>query len=198
MRTEEYMKILEERILRDGKFLPGGVIKVDSFLNHQMDVPLLDKIGSEFFKIFSGFEVTKILTVEASGIGVACLAALYFGVPVVFAKKSEAKNLSDNVYSSCVHSFTRGRDFTIRVDKNYITSDDRVLILDDFLASGKAVFGMMDIVEQAGAELCGVGICIEKAFQSGGEQLRQMGVNLHSLVIVDIDESGNYYFKETD
>ncbi len=192
------MKILEERILRDGKFLPGGVIKVDSFLNHQMDVPLLDKIGSEFFKIFSGFEVTKILTVEASGIGVACLAALYFGVPVVFAKKSEAKNLSDNVYSSCVHSFTRGRDFTIRVDKNYITSDDRVLILDDFLASGKAVFGMMDIVEQAGAELCGVGICIEKAFQSGGEQLRQMGVNLHSLVIVDIDESGNYYFKETD
>ncbi len=192
------MKLLEERIFQSGKFLPGGVIKVDSFLNHQMDIHLLEKIGSEFFKIFSGEDVTKILTIEASGIGIACLAALYFDVPVVFAKKSEAKNMSDSVYASEVHSFTRGKDFTVRVDKNYIRSDDRILVIDDFLASGKAVLGLKDIVDQAGAEIVGVGICIEKAFQPGGKMIRDMGINLHSLAIVGIDDDGNYYFKEQD
>ncbi len=192
------MKILEERILKNGRLLPGGVIKVDSFLNHQMDIHLLDQIGSEFYNIFSGEEITKILTVEASGIGIACLAAVYFNVPVVFAKKSEAKNMSDNVYSSEVHSFTRGRDFTIRVDKAYISAEDKVLIIDDFLASGKAVLGLLDIISQSGAECTGVGICIEKAFQPGGQTIRDMGINLHSLAIVDLDENGNYIFKEQD
>ncbi len=192
------MKILEERILKNGKLLPGGVIKVDSFLNHQMDIHLLDKIGSEFYNIFSGEEITKILTVEASGIGIACLAAIYFDVPVLFAKKSEAKNMSDNVYSSEVHSFTRGKDFTIRVDKSYLSEDDKVLIIDDFLASGKAVIGMLDLIDQAKAECVGVGICIEKAFQPGGQTIRDMGINLHSLAIVDLDENGNYIFKEQD
>ncbi len=191
------MELLEKRILQEGKFLPGGVIKVDSFLNHQMDIRLIDKLGQEFFEIFSGNEITKILTVEASGIGIACIAAGYFDVPVVFAKKSEAKNMSDGVYSSIVTSFTRGRDFLIRVDKNYILPSDKILIIDDFLAQGNAVLGLIDIIDQAGAELAGVGICIEKAFQPGGAKLREMGVELHSLAIVDIDESGNYVFKHT-
>lgn len=191
------MELLEKRILQEGKFLPGGVIKVDSFLNHQMDIRLIDKLGQEFFEIFSGNEITKILTVEASGIGIACIAAGYFDVPVVFAKKSEAKNMSDGVYSSIVTSFTRGRDFLIRVDKNYILPSDKILIIDDFLAQGNAVLGLIDIINQAGAELAGVGICIEKAFQPGGAKLREMGVELHSLAIVDIDESGNYVFKHT-
>ncbi len=188
------MELLEKRITRDGKFLPGGVIKVDSFLNHQMDIKLLDEIGQELYNIFSGNEVTKLLTVEASGIGIACMAAIYFGVPVVFAKKSEAKNMSDGVYSANVTSFTRGRDFVIRVDKNYISSDDNVLIVDDFLAQGNAALGLMSIVEQAGAKLIGIGICIEKAFQPGGRILRERGVNLHSLAVVDVDKNGKYFF----
>lgn len=188
------MELLEKRIAEDGKFLPGGVIKVDSFLNHQMDIKLLDEIGQELYNIFSGNGITKLLTVESSGIGIACMAAMYFGTPVVFAKKSEAKNMSDGVYSANVTSFTRGRDFIIRVDKNYISPDDKVLIVDDFLAQGNAALGLMSIVEQAGAELIGIGICIEKAFQPGGRLLREKGVNLHSLAIVDIDKNGKYFF----
>ncbi len=192
------MKLLEERIMQDGKLLPGGTVKVDSFLNHQMDIPLLEKLGSEFFKIFSGEEITKILTVEASGIGIACLSALYFNVPVVFAKKYESMNVLEGVYSSQVHSFSRGKDFTVRVDKSYITPDDRVLIIDDFLASGKAVLGLNEIVRQSGAELAGVGICIEKAYQPGGELIRSMGINFHSLVCINIDGDGKYYFEDRD
>ena len=147
------MKLLEDRILADGVIMEGGIVKVDSFLNHQMDIGLINEIGKEFRRLFDGERITKILTVEASGIGIACITAQYFGVPVVFAKKSESKNLDGDVYTAQVVSYTKGKEYTIRVAKKFISPDDRVLIIDDFLAKGKAFFGLKEIVEQAGAEL---------------------------------------------
>ena len=179
------MKLLEDRILDSGQILPGGIVKVDSFLNHQMDIGLIDKMGEEFYNIFKDQGVTKILTVEASGIGIACIAARYFNVPVLFAKKSAAANQSGNLYTAKVHSFTRGADFIIRVDKKYLTENDRVLIIDDFLANGCALKGLISIVESAGAEVAGIGIAIEKGFQAGGEEIRGLGYRVESLAIVD-------------
>lgn len=189
------MKLLEQRILKDGIIKEGGIVKVDSFLNHQMDIELINEIGKEFYRLFGDEGVTKILTVEASGIGIACLAAQYFGVPVVFAKKSESKNLDGDVYTSKVVSYTKGKEYDIRVSNKYITAEDRVLIIDDFLAKGKAVFGLCDILNQAGATLVGVGICIEKGFQEGGAIIRERGIHLESLAIVELAEDGGITFR---
>ena len=190
------MKLLEDKILESGKILPGGIVKVDSFLNHQMDIALIDKIGEEFFNIFKNENITKILTVEASGIGIACLTARYFNVPILFAKKSAAANQSNDLYTAKVHSYTRGADFIIRVDKKYLTEKDRVLIIDDFLANGEAVFGMMELIKQAGAQVAGVGICVEKAFQPGGDLIRAKGIKLASLASIDVDENGKPFFVQ--
>ncbi len=190
------MKLLEERILKDGVIKEGGIVKVDSFLNHSMDIALINEIGKEFYRLFGNYGVTKILTIEASGIGIACIAAQYFGVDVVFAKKAESKNLDGDVYTSNVHSYTKGKEYIIRVSKKFIDKTDRVLIIDDFLAKGKALFGLFDIVNQAGATLVGAGICIEKGFQEGGKIIRDMGVHLESLAIVELTDDGGITFRE--
>lgn len=189
------MELLKQRILNDGKVIGTDILKVDSFLNHQLDVGLLYEVGREFKRRFEGAGVTKILTVEASGIAVASIAALHFDVPVVFAKKTEASNLDSATYECDVFSFTKNRSYRIRVSKKYLTRGDRVLILDDFLANGKAVFGLKNIIEQAGAELVGIGIVIEKGFQDGGKLLREAGVRLESLAVVDSMEQGNVVFR---
>lgn len=190
------MELLKQKIMTEGEIKPGGVVIVSGFLNHRMDIKLIDKIGEEFYNIFKDTNPTVILTVEASGIGIACLAARYFSVDVVFAKKSQSKNVTGETYSSLVRSFTKGTVFDVRVDKKFITKNDRVLIIDDFLADGEALRGLADIVHQAGAEVVGAGICIEKAFQPGGSRIRKAGVNLHSLAIVDLDSDGNLFFVE--
>lgn len=189
------MKLLEERILSDGVIKDGGIVKVDNFLNHRMDIELINKIGEEFYRLFKDEKPTVILTVEASGIGIACIAAQYFKIPVVFAKKSESKNLDGDVYTSKVVSYTKGKEYDIRVSKKYITPSDRVLIIDDFLAKGKAVLGLCDIINQASATTVGVGICIEKGFQEGGEILRGMGLKLESLAIVELAPNGSITFR---
>ena len=189
------MKLLEDRILSDGVIKEGGIVKVDSFLNHQMDIELINEIGREFYRLFGDERVTKILTVEASGIGIACITAQYFGVPVVFAKKSESKNLDGDVYTAMVESYTKGKEYTIRVSKKFLDKDDRVLIIDDFLAKGKAFFGLNEIVRQAGAAPCGFGVCVEKGFQEGGRIIRSMGVHIESLAIVELDAYGNIVFN---
>ena len=179
------MNFLEERILKDGVVKPGNVLKVDSFLNHQIDVELIDMMGAEFKKRFYGKKITKILTIEASGIGIACITARYFHVPVVFAKKTQTVVQDDDKYSADVKSFTHKCVNHVFVTKKYIQSDDHVLIIDDFLAHGQAAFGLMEIVKKAGACVEGIGICIEKGFQDGGKQLRQTGVQVESLAIVE-------------
>jgi len=184
------MELLKKKIETEGKLLDGGVVIVSGFLNHRMDIGLIDEIGREFYRLFADEKPTLILTVEASGIGIACMTARYFGVDVLFAKKKAGKNVAGEVYSSTVKSFTKGVTFNIVVDKNYISSADRVLIIDDFLAEGEATHGMIDLCAQAGAEVCGIGICIEKSFQAGGAKLREAGYNLHSLAVVDDDENG--------
>lgn len=178
------MELLKQRILDEGRVIGSDILKVDSFLNHQMDIPLFNEIGKEFKKRFNDENVTRILTVEASGIGIACIAAQYFNVPVVFAKKTEARNLDKDTYESEVYSFTKGKSYKIRVSKKYIVKNDRVLVIDDFLANGKAVLGLADIVKQAGAELVGAGIVIEKGFQNGGQILRNSGIRVESLAII--------------
>ena len=187
------MKLLEDRILQDGQVRPGNVLKVDCFLNHQLDVDLLDKIGGEFYRIFKNDGVNKILTIEASGIAIACMAARYFDVPVVFAKKAKSKNLDGDVYTSVVHSYTYGRDYNITLAQKFLGPEDRVLIVDDFLAVG----GLLDVCQQAGAQVGGIGIAIEKGFQSGGAALRAAGYRLSSLAIVDAmnEETGEITFR---
>lgn len=193
------MKLLEERILKDGIVAPGGVLKVDSFLNHQIDIELYNEIGKEFKRLFADVKVDRILTIEASGIGIACIAAQYFGVPVVFAKKAKSKNIIGDVYTSSVQSFTYGKTYDITVSVKFLHEGENVLIIDDFLANGKAALGLMDIVEKAGAKVSGVGIVIEKGFQKGGAQLRAMGVNVKSLAIVkSMDDEGNIEFAENE
>ena len=190
------MKLLKDKITRDGTIKPGGVVIVSNFLNHRMDIKLIDEIGKAFYERFKDTRPTRILTVEASGIGIACLAARYFGVDVLFAKKSQSKNVTGDTYSSLVRSFTKGTVFDVRVDKNFISENDRVLIIDDFLADGEALRGLIDIVNQAGATVVGAGICIEKAFQPGGDKIRSAGINLYSLAIVDTDANGNLIFVD--
>ena len=178
------MELLKERIRRDGRVYPGGVLKVDSFLNHQMDVELFTEIGKEFQRLFEGEKITKILTIEASGIGIACVAAQCFGVPVLFAKKNKTKNIAGDVYTSKVESFTHGRVYDIIVSREFLRPEDRVLLIDDFLANGAALMGLITLVREAGATLIGAGICIEKAFQPGGQRIREMGVRVESLARV--------------
>ncbi len=190
------MKLLKDKIMSDATIKPGGVVIVSNFLNHRMNISLIDAIGKQFYERFKDVKPTLILTVEASGIGIACLAARYFGVDVLFAKKSQSKNVTGETYSSLVRSFTKGTVFDVRVDKNYISECDRVLIIDDFLADGEALRGLIDIVNQAGATVVGAGICIEKAFQPGGDKIRAAGINLYSLAIVDTDADGNLIFVD--
>ena len=178
------MKELKDRIRRDGIIKSGNVLKVDSFLNHQMDIRLFEAIGQEFKQRFSDVEVNKILTIEASGIGIACVAAQCFGVPVLFAKKNKTKNIAGDVYTSKVESFTHGRVYDIIVSREFLRPEDRVLLIDDFLANGAALMGLIALVREAGATLIGAGICIEKAFQPGGQRIREMGVRVESLARV--------------
>ena len=179
------MNFLEERILRDGIVKEGNVLKVDSFLNHQMDVALIDEIGKEFYRRFGNLGITKILTIEASGIAIAYAAARYFGTPFVFAKKSKSVNIDGDVYMAEVESFTHKCTNRVIVSKRFLHAGERVLIIDDFLANGCALKGLISIVESAGAEVVGIGIAIEKGFQDGGNQIRSLGYRLESLAIVD-------------
>ena len=189
------MKLLEERIRRDGKIKGGDVLKVDSFLNHQMDVELFQEIGREFKRLFGDCGVTKILTIEASGIGIACVTAQFFGCPVIFAKKNKTKNIAGDVYTSKVESFTHGKVYDIIVSKEFLLPTDRVLLIDDFLANGSALQGLIKLVRDAGATLVGAGICVEKAFQPGGDLLRNMGVRVESLARVkSMSEEGGVVF----
>lgn len=192
------MKLLEERIRKDGKVKEGNVLKVDRFLNHQMDIPLFEEIGKEFYRRFSTAGVNKILTIEASGIGIACITAQYFNVPVVFAKKTQTKNIAGDVYTTKVESFTHGRIYDIIVSKEFLSPDDRVLLIDDFLANGRALEGLAALVQSSGATLVGAGVVIEKGFQPGGDELRKKGIHLESLAIVDgMDEkTGSITFRE--
>lgn len=191
------MQLLKDRIRRDGKIKSGNVLKVDSFLNHQMDIKLFEEIGKEFKMRFSGCEVNKIVTIEASGIGIACIVAQYFDVPVVFAKKSKTKNIAGDVYTTKVESFTHGRVYDIIVAKEFLGEGDKVLVIDDFLANGKALEGLISIVKDSGAELAGAGIVIEKGFQPGGDTLRGSGIRVESLAIIErMDEiTGTVCFR---
>ena len=179
------MQLLEERIRRDGIVKPGNVLKVDSFLNHQMDVELFNEMGKEFRRLFPSEKINKILTIEASGIGIACIAAQYFHVPVVFAKKSQSINLDGDQYTTKVESFTHKRVYDVIVAKKFLGKEDHVLIIDDFLANGCAVAGLIDLVMSAGATVEGVGIAVEKGFQEGGKLLRNKGARVESLAIVE-------------
>lgn len=191
------MRELEERIRKDGIVKAGNVLKVDNFLNHQIDVELLNHIGEEFKRLFQDAPINKILTIEASGIGIACIAAQYFQVPVVFAKKAQSVNIDGDVYCTKIESFTHKKTYDVIVSKKYIGDEDHVLIIDDFLANGYALQGLVELVESAGAKVEGIGIAIEKGFQSGGEMIRNKGLHLESLAIVDAmdHESGSVTFR---
>ena len=194
------MQLLKDRIRKDGKIKGGNVLKVDSFLNHQMDIKLFEEIGKEFKRRFADAEVNKILTIEASGIGIACVVAQYFDVPVLFAKKNKTKNIAGDVYTSQVESFTHGRVYDIIVSKEFLGKGDKVLLIDDFLANGKALEGLAKLVEDSGAELVGAGVVIEKGFQPGGDNLRKQGIRLESLAIVDSmdEETGTIVFRDDE
>ena len=191
------MQLLKDRIRKDGKIRSGNVLKVDSFLNHQMDIDLFEEIGREFKKRFEDQSITKILTIEASGIGIACITARYFKVPVVFAKKNQTKNIAGDVYTGKVESFTHGKVYDIIVAKEFLRPEDRILIIDDFLANGSALLGLVKLVKDAGAQLIGAGIVIEKGFQEGGRLVRESGVRVESLAIIDaMSEDGSITFPE--
>ena len=179
------MKLLEDRILKDGIVKPGNVLKVDSFLNHQMDIAFINELGKELKRRFQDAPITKILTIEASGIGISCLAAQYFNVPVIFAKKTQSLNLDGEMYTSKVESFTHKKVYDVILSKKFLGPEDHVLLIDDFLANGCALMGLIEIVKESGATLEGAGIVIEKGFQAGGKMIRDMGVRLESLAIID-------------
>ena len=190
------MELLKERIRKDGVVKEGNVLKVDRFLNHQMDVKLFREIGKEFKKRFEGEDINKILTIEASGIGIACVVAQHFGVPVVFAKKSKSINIEGEMYTAEVESFTHKCKNQVIVAKKFLSGEDHVLIIDDFLANGCALLGLIDIVKKSGATLEGAGIVIEKGFQHGGQQIRDMGVRLESLAIIDSMTDDSLTFRD--
>ncbi len=192
------MKLLEERIRRDGVIKKGNVLKVDSFINHQMDIPLFNEMGKEFKRLFADAKVDKILTIEASGIGIACVVAQYFDCPVVFAKKAQSINLDGEMYTTKIESFTHKRVYDVIVSKKFLHPGDHVLIIDDFLANGCAVNGLIELIENAGAIVEGVGIAVEKGFQIGGKLIRDRGIHLESLAIVESmdDETGTIVFRE--
>lgn len=190
------MEKLKEKILTEGRISGNDILKVDSFLNHQLDIAFLNEIGKEFSKRFEGQKIDKILTIEASGIAIASIASKYFGnVPVVFAKKVESKNLDKDVYESEVYSFTKAKNYTIRVSKRYLNKGENILVLDDFLANGRAAIGLNELVEKAQANLVGVGIVIEKGFQDGAKLLDEKNINLQSLVVLESIENGQIKFK---
>ena len=191
------MKLLEERIRKDGTVKAGNVLKVDSFLNHQMDIDLFNEMGKEWARLFADRKITKILTVEASGIGIACVAAQHFHVPVVFAKKSQSVNIDGEVYSTKIEYFTHKRVYDVIVSKKFLHPEDHILIIDDFLANGCALEGLIDIVNKAGASVEGVGIAVEKGFQKGGDLIRSKGIRVESLAIVESmdDKTGEITFR---
>lgn len=191
------MELLEQRIIKDGIVKAGNVLKVDSFLNHQIDIDLMNEIGKEFKRIFADVEITKIFTIEASGIAVAAIVAQYFNVPVVFAKKAQSINLDGSVYSTKIESFTHKRVYDVIVSKKYLSPDDKILVVDDFLANGCAAEGLIELINESGATLQGVGIIIEKGFQDGGKRLREKGIRVESLAIIDAmnDETGEIKFR---
>ncbi len=190
------MKLLEDKIRTEGQVIGTDILKVDMFLNHQIDVNLLDEMGKEFYRLFKDKGINKILTVESSGIAIAVMAAKYFNVPVVFAKKSSHKNVGSEVFSAKSYSFTHGKDYEMIVSKKYLSENDNVLFIDDFLAGGNAAFAILDILKQSKANLVGIGIAIEKGFQDGGKKLREMGIDVQSLAIVqEMDEVKGIGFK---
>lgn len=191
------MELLEQRIKRDGVVKSEGVLKVDSFLNHQMDINLFNEMGKEWKRLFADAPINKILTIEASGIGIAAVAAQHFGVPVVFAKKSQSINLDGDMYSTKIQSFTHQRIYDVIVSKKFLNADDHVLLIDDFLANGCALNGLIELVEEAGATVEGIGIAVEKGFQPGGDDLRARGYHLESLAIVQAmdPETGEIEFR---
>lgn len=191
------MELLKNRIREEGRVKAGNILKVDSFLNHQMDISLFNEMGREFSRFYAGEGVNKILTLEASGIGLAVITAQHFGnCPVIFAKKTKSKNLDGDLYLAQVTSFTRGNTFDIQVAKKYLGAQDKILIIDDFLATGAALLGMVDIVAQSGAHLVGCGIVIEKGFQEGGSLLRNQGVRVESLAIIKAFEGDHVIFAD--
>ncbi|MBU5437930.1 xanthine phosphoribosyltransferase [Tissierella sp. MSJ-40] len=188
------MELLKERILKDGTIEEGNILKVDSFLNHQLDISLLNEIGKEFRRRFPE-KIDKILTIETSGIGIAAIAAQYFNTPVVYARKIDSKNLEKDVYETKVYSYTKGKEYTVKVGKKYLNKEEKILVIDDFLANGKALEGLIDIISQAGASLVGAGIVIEKGFQEGGQDLRNKGIKIESLAIIESLSDGRVIFK---
>jgi xanthine phosphoribosyltransferase len=186
-----FLELLEKRILAEGRTAPGDILSVDNFVNHLIDVEFINECGKEFYRLFGDSGVTKILTIEASGIGIACLTALGFGVPVLFAKKAKSANVTGRIYCSKVHSYTHGNDSNVFVSQDYLLPTDRVLIIDDFLAKGSALEGLIDIVNQSGATLVGAGVLIEKEYQGGGNIIRERGIRVESLAkIASLDENG--------
>ncbi len=190
------MKLLEERILKDGQVFPGNILKVDSFLNHQIDVELINEMGKEIKSIFNDCGVNKILTIEASGIGIACITAQFFSCPVLFAKKMKTKNIASSVYKTQVRSFTHGTEYDVIVSKDFIGEGDRVLIVDDFLAEGNALLGLIDLCNQAGAQVVGCAIAIEKGFQNGRKRVEEKGIRVESLAIVEKMSDDTVTFKK--
>lgn len=192
------MQLLEERIIKDGKVFSGNVLKVDSFLNHQIDVNLLDEIGKEIKHLFNDTHITKVLTIEASGIGVGCMVAKHFNCPLIFAKKNKTLNIKGDVYTSQVESFTHQCTYDIILSKDFLNENDTVLIVDDFLAKGNALMGLIDIVNQSGAKLAGCSIAIEKGYQGGGDKLRSQGIRVESMAIIEeMDHiSGRIVFRK--
>ena len=189
------MRLLEERIRRDGVILGADILRVDSFLNHQMDIDLFTEMGKEFYRLFGADNVTKILTIEASGIGMACVIAQSFHCPVLFAKKSKTSNVEGGVYTATVKSYTHNRVYDVLVSKDYLKPEDRILIIDDFLANGEAITGLASLVKQAGATLVGAGVAVEKAFQQGGDKLRASGMRIEALArIASMDEINGVRF----
>ena len=190
------MESLKQKILNEGRVKEGNILKVDNFLNHRLDIKFLNEIGKEFKSLFSDVKIYKILTIEASGIAIASITSQHFdNVPVVFAKKAKSQNLDGECYTSNVHSYTYGKDFTITVAQKFISPGDNVLVIDDFLAEGQAIRGLIDVLNQAKANIQGVGIVIEKGFQSGGKYLREQGIKLESLCIIDSMNDGNISFR---
>lgn len=190
------MKALEDKILSEGEILPGNVLKVNGFLNHRLDVHFIKEMGAEIARLFHGCGVTKILTIETSGIPIAFAAADKMNLPVVFAKKNKSKNLSDDVYSVEIESFTHSNTYTAVVDKQFLNKGDKVLIVDDFLAIGNAVKGLIKMIESAGAETAGVAVAIEKGFQRGGDSLREMGIRVEALALIDSMENSSVAFRK--
>ena len=185
------MQLLKDRILSEGKIMPGNILNVSSFLNQQVDINLYNEIGREFFRLFLSYPINKILTIEASGIGIACITAQYFKVPVVFARKFRAKNIEEDLFFTNVTSYTHGIDYTITVPKPFLKESDTVLIIDDFLANGCALEGLINLVKSSGAKLAGAGAVIEKGFQNGGKRIREQNIRVESLAIIEsMDENG--------